>query len=150
MNGYADVKTLVLKKVGAGLDGLPDEVQAAALDAVTPLFDSMWALWLYKAQLWPGLVALYVTRECFEVIAGQNRDRFNVTVGSASVQQGSLTDTALKMRDSVQKEIERVEAVATGSRPPVMAQMASQLQADACGRVFDPLALPLPRTNRVY
>jgi hypothetical protein len=143
-----DVKTILLAEVGAGLEGMPDRVLQAVLDQVSPYIDLYWEAWRWKA-FYPGLQALYVKRQCLDVLLGQNRDRLSVSIAGASVPQNQIFDSLMKLRDYTQKEIERVEGIAAVSRHPALGTMAGWHQVDAYGRVYSPYGPSYPGSMRI-
>lgn len=150
MPGITDWKVLLLREVGAGLDGLPDPVQAAVLDQVTPYLDTYWEMNRRHALIWPDLQYLYTKRMSLDVLIGQNRDRINVSIQGANIPQSTIVSNLETMRKAVQEEIERLETRAQQSRAPALGAIASQTQMDAAGRVFDPLSPPRLSTRRTY
>ncbi len=145
----ADYKILLLKEVGAGLEGSPDEVVSAVLDQVTPLLDVVWDMNHQHGLIWPRLQYLYVKKTCLDVLVGQNRDRMNVSIGGTSVPQSVIVDNLSKMRVLVVEEIKLLEDRAQASRGPAMAPMASDVQMDQYGRLYNPLCPAIPFNRRI-
>lgn len=141
----AEIQDMILREVGAGLEGLPDEVLSAVLDKVTPYIQLYWETWAWKAQIYPGLQALYVKRQCLDVILGQVRDLTNVTIGSASITQGQISQNLNLLRTNTQTEIERAEKMSQSSRPPVIGVLSyPEVIADIHGRLSRPRSSPPP------
>lgn len=136
MPSAADWQDSILREVGAGLEGLPDEVLARVLDKVTPYLSTYWEMWAWKSLIYPSLQALYVKRQCLLVLLGQTRDLINVTIGSGSIQQATLNSILQTLYKTTQDEIQRVEEIARSSRPPVLAPLTANVVQDALGRVF--------------
>lgn len=145
----ADYKVLLLKEVGAGLEGQPDEVVAAVLDVVTPMLDTVWDMNHQHGLVWPRLQYLYVKRTCLDILMGQNRDRITISVGGSSVPQQMIVDNLSKMRVLVVEEIKLTEERAGASRPPAMAPMASDTHMDQYGRLYNPLCPSVPFNRRI-
>lgn len=148
MPTIADYQAVLLREVGAGLDGLPDPVRAAVLDQVTPFMASYWEMNRRHGLVWPELQYLYTKRMCLDVLLGQNRDRITVSVGGTSVPQQQILDNLETIRKTVVDEIARLEARAQASRPPALAAMASSTQMDSTGRLYNPLSPTAPVNRR--
>lgn len=144
MPTVAEAQKLVLTEIGAGLEGLPDEILAQILDKVTPLISIVWEQWLWKAQIWPTLQGLYVKRQCLDILMGQTRDLTQVSIGSANITQGQLFTNLGTLRTNTCTEIERIEKMAEASRPVAIGVMNNPAIAqDYHGRVY----MPGARTN---
>lgn len=117
MPTIAEVQQTVLFEVGAGLEGLPDTVLADVLDKVTPYVMLYWDQWAWKGLVYPGLQVLYVKRQCLDVLSGQVRDLMPVTVGAGTINQDRIFTNLQALRKNVQDEIQRVEQIASQSRP---------------------------------
>jgi hypothetical protein len=143
-----DWQDSLLREVGAGLEGLPDQVLSRALDMVTPHLATYWEMYARYAPVYPGLQFLYVKRHCVNVILGQVRDLFQVNVGGATVSQQQLTQNLQKLYENVTAEIRDAEERAKGSRPPAWGTIKNPVVMDARGRVYrtDRPPYPTPTT----
>lgn len=134
----ADYQAVLLREIGAGLEGMPDTVLAKAMDVITPFLPTYWEMWTYKAAIWPGLQMLYVKRQCLNVLLGMTRDLLNVTIGgAATINQGQIFNNLQTLHKICSDEITRIEDIAQKSRPPVIAKIPDTVfDQDTLGRVY--------------
>lgn len=139
MPDISETQRIILLEVGAGLEGLPDDVQAEILDKVTPLIPILWQQWAVKGLLFPHLQALYVKRACIDILLGQVRDLMQITLGGGSINQTTLFTNLTTLRTNTTTEIDRVEKIMEASRPPAIGVMKNPgVEQDYDGRLYRP------------
>lgn len=136
MPSAADYQASILDEVGAGLEGLPDSVLAAVLDKVSPYIQRYWEMYASYALVYPRLQYLYTKRHCCNVLIGQVRDLLQVSIGSASVNQGAITQNLQKIYDNTNAEIKAFEDQAKGSRVPAYGLINNPVVMDGCGKIY--------------
>ncbi len=151
-------RALIFAKVGQGLEG-DDAIDQMLIDKVAPLFEIIWGKWEWK-NFYPELQALYVERECLEVLMGQMRDLTDTKLGTnLTSNQSAIFENLTKLYSLCQSKITNFEYKARDSRGPSVGQLTKQSmgsrrapwQADPASPLYrgDPLA-PSPFVNWEY
>jgi hypothetical protein len=126
----------ILREVGAGLEGLPDEVLSAVLDKITPYLSTYWEMYASYALVFPRLQYLYTKRHCLNILLGQVRDLIQVSIGSAEISQTQLSDNLHKIYQNTNAEIQHLESLSVSSRGPAQGAINNPVVLDAWGRIY--------------
>jgi hypothetical protein len=147
MPGVEDWKAVLLREVGAGLDGMPDDALSAVLDKVSPYIDVYWEMNSRYAVVYPGLQYLYTKKQCLEILMGQVRDLTQINIGALGVSQQQLLDNLGKLYGNVVNSIKDAEEKARGSRAPAIGSINNPVVMDPRGRIYrtDERWAPLPQ-----
>ncbi len=122
---YESQKAIIFAQVGQGLEG-DDPIDQLIIDKIAPLYDDIWSRWEWK-NFYPGLQALYVKRDCIEVLMGQMRDLTDTKLGpNLTNNQSAIFANLTVLLTKTQSEITNWEYKARDSRGPSVGTLSKQ------------------------
>lgn len=122
---YEAQKAIIFAQVGQGLEG-DDPIDQLLIDKIAPLYDDVWSRWEWK-NFYPGLQALYVKRDCIEILMGQMRDLTDTKLGpNLTNNQSAIFTNLTVLLTKTQSEITNWEYKARDSRGPSVGALRKQ------------------------